>query len=387
MHGVIQPKLHGMQGDIAGLGARLRAITSENRFFLAIVILPTLLAAAYLYLIASDQYESSTDFVIRHAEAPVSGGGVGQIFGVNLGTSTTASEAYIVQEYLLSHDAVARLRREDDLVGRFRPEGTDVFSRLWSADPTPERLQKFYEKQVNIEQDETSGITHLTVHTFRPEDAQHLAAKLLLMGEQQINVINEQTYRDQVTAAKRELDAAAGQLSAIQQRLTGFRRGNEDVDPESTGRAQLNLVTNLTASLVQARAQLAAMGQAVSRSSPQYIALQRQVQALEAQVAGQSSRIAGSGASVANRLGDYERLVIERDETAKLHAATAAQYAQAVAEAKRKQLYLVRVVEPQLPVKSLFPERGKIVLTIFASLFFAYAIGWLLWAGVKEHSI
>jgi capsular polysaccharide transport system permease protein len=358
-----------------------------NRFFLAIVILPTLLAAAYMYLIASDQYESSTDFVIRHAEAPASGGGVGQIFGLSLGTSSTASEAFIVQEYLLSHDAVAKLRREDNLVERFRRDGVDWFSRLWSTDPTPERLQKYYERQVTVEQDETSGISHLTVHTFRPEDSYALTSKLLLMGEQQINTINQQTYRDQVTSAKRELDTAAEQLNAIQQRLTGFRRSNDDVDPEGTGKAQLTLVTNLTASLVQARAQLEAVGQAVSRRSPQYIALQRQVQALEAQIAGQSSQIAGSGRSVANRLGNYEQLVIERDEAAKLHAATAAQYAQATAEAKRKQLYLVRVVEPNHPVKSLFPERGKIVLTVFALLFFAYAIGWLLWAGVKEHSI
>lgn len=387
MHGVIQPKHRGMQAGAGGIVGRVKALAWANRAFLAIVVLPTLIVTAYLYLIASDQYESNADFVIRHAEAPASNGGVGQILGLSLGTSSTSSEAFIVQKYLLSHDAVAKLRREDDLIGRFRTAGADVFSRLWSADPSPENLQKYYLKRVEIEQDESSGITHLTVHAFRPEDSYALTAKLLHMGEQQINAINRQTYRDQVSSAKRELDAADAQLTAIQQRLTGFRRGNEDVDPEGTGRAQLGLVTNLTSSLVQARGQLVAMGHAVSHDSPQYRALQRQVQALQAQVAGQSSQMAGNGHSVANRLGNYEQLVIERDETAKLHAATAAQFAQAVAEAKRKQLYLVRVVEPNLPVKALFPERGKIVLTVLASLFFAYAIGWLLWAGVKEHSI
>ncbi len=386
MHGVIQPR-RGVNAEARGRAARLRAFIVANRFFLAIVVAPTLLAAAYLYLIASDQYESSADFVIRHAEAPTSNGGVGQIFGFSLGTPSTASEAFIVQRYLLSHDAVARLRREDDLVARFRPAGADWFSRLWSADPTPERLLRYYSHQVALDEDETSGITHLTVHTFRPGDSYALTAKLLRLGEQQINAINVQTYRDQVDAAKRELDVAAGQLAVIQRRLTGFRRSQADVDPAGTGRAQLGLVTNLTASLVQARGQLTAMGRAVSHDSPQYHALQRQVQALEAQVAGQSSQIAGSGHSVASRLGDYEQLEIERDETAKLYAGAAAQYSQAVAEAKRKQLYLVRVVEPNRPVKSLFPQRGKIVLTVVASLFFAYAIGWLLWAGVKEHSI
>lgn len=387
MHGVIQPRNSGAQTEVGGIGVRLKAAAYANRFFLGIVILPTLIAAAYLYLIASDQYESSTDFVIRHAESSNNSGGMGQIFGISLGTSSTASEAFIVQEYLLSHDAVAKLRREDDLVRRFRPDGADWFSRLWSDDPAPERLLKYYGGKVDIEQDETSGITHLAVRTFRPQDSYALTSKLLLMGEQQINAINKRTYRDQVSSAKHDLDEAARQLSAIQVRLTTFRKGREDVDPEGTGKAQINLITGLTSRLVEARAQLAAVGRAVSHSSPQYIALERQVQALEAQIAGQSSQLTSTGNSVASRLGDYEQLVIEREEAAKLHAATAAQYAQAVAEAKRKQLYLVRVVEPNQPVKSLFPERGKIVLTIFASLFFAYAIGWLLWAGVKEHSI
>ncbi len=387
MHGVIHPQNNGMQGEAGSTSARLKAAAYANRFFLCIVILPTLIAAAYLYLVASDQYESSTDFVIRHAEATANSGNMGQLFGISLGSSSTISESFIVEKYLLSHDAVAMLRREDDLVRRFRPAGVDWFSRLWSADPTPERLLKYYKKQVEIEQDETSGITHLTVHSFRPEDSYALTSKLLRMGEQQINEINKRTYRDQVASAKHDLNEAASQLGAIQARLTGFRKSRDDVDPEGTGRAQLTLVTNLTASLVQARAQLRAVGQAVSHSSPQYIALQRQVQALEAQIAGQSSQLTNTDNSVASRLGDYEQLVIEREEAAKLHAATAAQYAQAVAEAKRKQLYLVRVVEPNRPVKSQFPERGKMVLTIFASLFFAYAIGWLLWAGVKEHSI
>lgn len=387
MHGVIQPRHRGAPGDTGGLIARLRTLVADNRFFLAIVILPAALAAVYLYLIASDQYESSADFVIRHAEAPASDGGTGQILGFSLGTPSTASEAYIVQKYLLSHDAVAKLRREDELVARFRPAEADWFSRLWSVDPTPERLLKYYLQQVKLDQDETSGITHLTVHTFRPADSYALTAKLLHMGEQQINAINEQTYKDQVSSAKRQLDGAAEQLAAIQRRLTGFRRVHADVDPEGTGKAQLGMVTNLTTSLVQARGQLAATGRAVVHDSPQYRALRRQVQALEAQIAGQSSRIAGSGPSVAGRLGDYEQLVIEREETAKLYAAAATQYSQAVAEAKRKQLYLIRVVEPNQPVRSLYPERGKIVLTVLASLFFAYAIGWLLWAGVKEHSI
>lgn len=47
---------------------------------------------------------------------------------------------------------------------------------------------------------------------------------------------------------------------------------------------------------------------------------------------------------------------------------------------------MVRVVEPNLPVKALYPQRLKIVATVFFALALAYAIGWLILAGVREHA-
>jgi len=143
----------------------------------------------------------------------------------------------------------------------------------------------------------------------------------------------------------------------------------------------------MTPGLVAARARLNAMQGVISPSSPQYQAMARQVRMLEAQVSGQSAKIVGNDHSIANRLGDYEKLVIKRQEIAQVFAVSAGQLTQAQADAKRQQLYLIRVVEPNMPVRSEFPQRTSIILTVFGALFFAYAIGWLLWAGVKEHGL
>lgn len=147
------------------------------------------------------------------------------------------------------------------------------------------------------------------------------------------------------------------------------------------------MVTGMTPGLVAARAKLNAMQGVISPSSPQYQAMARQIHTMEAQVNGQSSRIVGSDRSIANRLGNYEKLVIKRQEVAQVYAVAAGQLTQAQAEAKRQQLYLIRVVEPNLPVRSEFPQRWSIFITTFGVLVFAYGIGWLLWAGIKEHSL
>jgi capsular polysaccharide transport system permease protein len=240
---------------------------------------------------------------------------------------------------------------------------------------------------VKIDQDVETGISRLRVHAFTPADSHAIARRLLALGEQRINALNERSFRDQVASARVELEGAERALAAAQRALTGFRRLHADIDPEGSAKAQIGLVSQLTADLVAERARLHAMDGIISPESPQYRAVRTRLGALEAQVAGQSSRIAGDGSSIAASLGDYENLVIRRESAARRFAAVAAQYDQAVAQAKRQQLYLIRVVDPNMPVKSLFPERGTIVLTVFFSLTLAYMIGWLLVSGIREHAL
>ena len=132
------------------------------------------------------------------------------------------------------------------------------------------------------------------------------------------------------------------------------------------------------------------MGAFVSRSSPQYVAMARQVRSLQSQLAAQSGRLAGSsaasGSDIANNLGGYESLRLRQEFAGKRYEAAAAALAQARERAQRQQLYLVRVVDANMPVKSLFPQRGRIVLTAFVALLLVYSIGWLIAAGVREHA-
>lgn len=388
MSGVLLPKANQIGGGTGrNLWSRAKPVLWSARVFIVMVVVPTLLTAIYLGLIASKQYESSAAFVVRRAEAPKAGADVGQLLGFTLGGYTTGTDSSVVQEYLLSHDAVARLSKENGLVAMFTRSGTDWLSRSWFGSQAPERLLKFYRDKVEVRADDDTGIMHLSVRAFRPDDAYTLTQKLLQMGEQQVNAINQRTYRDQVASAQLAYDDASHQLNLIEAELTAYRQLHQDVDPADTGKAQVMMVTGMTPGLVAARAKLNAMQGVISPSSPQYQAMARQIHTMEAQVNGQSSRIVGSDRSIANRLGNYEKLVIKRQEVAQVYAVAAGQLTQAQAEAKRQQLYLIRVVEPNLPVRSEFPQRWSIFITTFGVLVFAYGIGWLLWAGIKEHSL
>lgn len=392
MHGIFAPVIEESVEDRPSLIARAITWLNKRRNFLLIVVLPTLLVGGYFYLIAADQYESEAHFMIRSSEggstAPT---GFGSLLGLAGGMTQSQGEALSVADYLESHDAVAKLNHDLDLVQRFRRPEADLLSRLGTPNPTPERLLKYYKNKVLVLYNRDTGIAKLTVRAFRPDDSYEIIQRLMAMGEQRVNVLNARSYTDGIASARRQLDLAEAAVSGIQSTLTNFRQSQADIDPEGSGKAQIGLVSTLRANLAAAQSQLETMGAFVNHNSPQYVAMQRQVRSLQGQLAAQSGRLAsggsGGGASIARDLGGYEKLRLRQEFAGKRYEAAAAAFEQARDRAQRQQLYLVKVVEANRPVKSEYPERGRIVLTVFLALLLFYGIGWLLAAGVKEHAL
>ncbi|MET1755138.1 lipopolysaccharide biosynthesis protein [Novosphingobium sp. RD2P27] len=387
VQGIISPAAE-LEAQPSSWRSRITDWAVRRRYLLLVVFLPTILLASYLYLIAADQYQSEAHFVVSSGgdNTAIPTGGLGQMLGMSAALSGAQGEVLSVTDYLHSHDAVQALRQKTDLVSIFRRPGADFVSRLWVADPTPETLLRYYRDKVSVHYDRDTGITTLKVRSFRPSDSYVIAENLLQLGEAQVNEMNRRSYRDAVAMARAQLAEAEEGVADIQRRITGYREAGRDIDPPGTGEAQTELVTNLRGNLAAAQARLNSMGSAISHTSPQYVALSRHISALRRELASQAGMLAGGGGTIAQNLGGYEDLKVRQEFAAKRYEASAAALEKARMEAQKQQLYLVRVVNPNMPVKSLFPERGKIVLTVFIGLLLVYGIGWLIAAGVREHA-
>ena len=388
MHGVISPPDVDRVRLRHSRGERALAWVRRNRVFLAVVMLPTLLTALYYYGIAARQYESEAHFIVRSSDVPPAMGvGLGQLATWAGGLAPSQSESMSVADYLTSHDVVESLRGSIGLVDRFRRPEADPLSKLRAPNPSPEALLKFYRKHARVEYHSDTGITTVKVRAFRPEDSFLITNTLMQLGEQRVNSLNMRGYEDAVTTSRRQLREAEEALRTIQVRMDQFRKRSGDIDPAGSGQAQLGVVSQLTIGISQARAQLASMAGLVSPSSPQYVALASRVRALETQLSRQTGRLAGEGKTIASGISGYEDLKLRQEFAAKRYEAAAAGVERARDQALKKQLYLVRVVDPNLPVKALYPERGRIVLTVFFALLVAYGVGWMIAAGVREHAV
>jgi capsular polysaccharide transport system permease protein len=202
-----------------------------------------------------------------------------------------------------------------------------------------------------------------------------------------VNLLNQRALENAERVAERELQQAELAVAASQGGLTHFREGERDIDPERSSSAQITLATTLKGQLAQAKAQLAAIAAAVDQSSPQYTAQVQRVRALQAQADAATAKMTAGSGSMAPTLSAYESLRIRQDFAAKRYEAAASALQNAREQAQRQQLYVVRLVEPNLPVKALFPQRWVLLLSVFCTCLLIYGIGTLILAGVREHAL
>ncbi len=368
---------------------KLVEVSKKHWSLLAIVIVPSVVLAAWLFLVTADQYESDADFVVKSASQMNEGGssgGLAQLFGLGGGVTASQSASFDVGDYMTSHDAVDTLARHIDLISMFRRPEADIVSRLWSDQPEAEDLLKFYRQHVDVTYNQDTAITSLKVRAFRPDDAHVIAETLLKLGEQRVNDVNQRAYHNGLAVASQQLHEAEAALAAAQGAMTSLRQKGGDIDPVHTSAAQITLVSTLRIELAQAKAEIAAMRGTVQPDSPQFVAQQSRVRALQSQVDSEAGRLTGNADALAPGLSSFEELRFRQDFVAKRYEAAAGAFETARAQLLKQQLFVIRVVEPNLPQKSLNPNRFMILATAFFGLLLAYGIGWLVVAGIKEHT-
>lgn len=362
-------------------GERLRALPWP---FLLIVGLPTLIAAIYFLLIASPRYVSEARFIVRAPNQAQP-----SALGVTLqsaGLAPASTDAFAVHDYIRSRDGLAELSRRHDVTAILGGPGADLFARYprpWES-RSLEGRHKAFQRFVTVGYDSTTGISTLRVEAFSARDAQALAEGLLQGGENLVNRLNQRAAADAVAEAERAQIEAQTALATSQGRLTAFRNRERFIDPTRAAAESAQLIGQLAATVAGLRAERAQLA-AEAPQSPQLPSLDNRINAYEGQIAAERAKVAGQAGSLAPRVGAYEDLVLEREFADRQATEAAAGLVEARQEARRQRLYLERIVNPGRPDQAMEPRRWMSILTVLITMMLIYGVGWLVWAGVREH--
>jgi capsular polysaccharide transport system permease protein len=373
-------------GRLQRLRQRLRArLPRLSAVFLGTVIVPTLLASVYYGLIASDIYISESRFIVRSPQRPVQSGFLGS-FLQGTGISRAQDDTFAVHDFIVSRDALMQLNGKLDLAKMFSQSDIDFLGRFGALewDKSFETLYRYYKKRVSVEYDSTSSISVLRVSAFTAQDANRINDQLLGRSEQLVNQMSERARQDIVRFAEGEVQQAEHQAADAALALAAFRNHNVVVDPEKQSTFQLQQVSKLQDELIATRTQVAQL-KVVTPDSPQIVGLQTKIDTLQAAIDAETAKVAGRNGSLSNKAAAYERVELEREFADKQLAIALAAQEAARNEAQHQQLYLERIVQPNLPDIAIEPRRFRSVVIVLLLGLLAWGILSLLVASIREH--
>lgn len=339
----------------------------------AFVLLPTLLAGWYYYVIATPLFSTKTEFVIQQSQNPSgAAGGLGGLFqGSPLATS---QDSIAVQGYLQSREAMMRLDNDHAFRAHFSDPIVDPIQRL-NANATLEESYKVYMRNVEIAYDPTEGIVKMEVIATTPEKSVEFAEALIGYAEGQVDQLTSRLRDDQMKGARESYEESEQNMMTAQRKVVQLQEQYKILSSE----AEVGLITSQVGQLETLLSQdRLSLQQMLSNSRPNAARmepLERRITALEAEIAslrGRLTEAGDSGESLAQV--QSELLVAQADvQTRQLILAQSIQSMEAArSEANRQTRYLSISVRPIQPDEAAYPrafESTLVAMLIFAGIY------------------
>jgi capsular polysaccharide transport system permease protein len=359
----------------------------KRRWFIVFVVAPTMLAAIYYGLIASDVYISESRFVIKSPDQKRSQISTLASLVQTTGLSGGQEEANEVLAFVRSRDALKALEQNQDIRGKFASQYADALSRF----PRPfsghtfEGLFKFYGNMVDASVDSETGTAVIKVKAFTAKDAYEINLKLLDLSEQLVNRLNARAQAKGIDEALKQVKLATARAKSARVELAQYRNTQALIDPARQAAGVLAIADTMIGQRAALQAQLDLM-QRMAPNNPSIPALRNRINAISVQISSQDGRVVGTGSGIASKLGGYENLLVEQEFSTQSMNVANAGLVQARAEAQRQGFYLERIVDPNTPDMPLLPKRLLDVIVILASATCLYFIAWMFMVGVLEHA-
>lgn len=349
------------------------------------VVVPTLSATLYFGLIASDVYTSESRFLVRSPKPPVESGVMSELLQ-GVGFARSQDDTYSIRDFILSRDALREL--DDKLAVRksYSSRSVDIFDRFpglrW--DDSFERFYLYYGKHVEVEYDPVSSISILTVRAFSAQDAYNINHMLLDMSERLVNALNDRSRQDLIHFAEEDVRVAADKAHEASLALLAFRSKQSVFAPDQQAQIQLEGVAKLQEDFITTEAQLAQLTK-LSPNNPQIAGLRSRAETLRKAVDAEAAKVTSNKGSLSAHAPEFERLALESATADKLLETAITELESARSEAARKQLYLERLVQPNMPDKAMEPRRVRGTFTVFLLGLIAWGVVSLLVASIREH--
>jgi capsular polysaccharide transport system permease protein len=187
-------------------------------------------------------------------------------------------------------------------------------------------------------------------------------------------------------ASREEVERAERRLAAAQAATTEFRQRERALNPTRSAEIAVGTIGALEAEATRLRTELQTLLGVARPGTLQIQNLRERIAAVEQQILAERARLADAQQGVTQQMAGFDRLQLELDLANRTLQAAVTGLEAATTNAQSQQIFLQRVVEPNLAERSLYPRPLLFTLYTLGGLTLVYGMVWLLVAGVREHA-
>jgi capsular polysaccharide transport system permease protein len=344
--------------------------------FIGLFVLPVIAGAFYLFAVAENQYVSEAHFSVSSGEKNGMEALSSLASVLNVSQST---DGQIIAQYVKSRSIVEALEKTFDLRRMFSP-GTWDFVAEAPKDLSIEKFVDYWNGQVKLSVDRTSGLVTLQVRTFSPQDSFALAKEITRISEGMVNKLTRHNEENTLLETSKELEFSKKRLEEAVAAMRDARNAAGVLDVELTASSYTELLTQLYIELSKMETQIDTLKNNNALETPRLSSLTARSEALRTQISNYENRVAGrpsidqKGGTLAAQAGVLADKQVQLTIAQKEYALAVSSYEGARLASERQRAYLMTYVEPSVPEESLYPRRGFMLTALICLSFLTWAI-------------
>ena len=352
-----------------------------------LVIVPWLLYAAYLTLIAAPKYESTSQLVVKSADGANSFDPSSMLMSGVTGVAS-ANDSQLVVAFVQSADMLHYLDETIGLREHYTSSAGDFISRL-ASNHSEEDFLEYYLANTEVVIDSNTSVIELSARAYDPAYAQLISETIVKRAEQFINEISNNLAKSRLAFAQSEHDIVEEKLQNAKLALISFQTKYNVLDPNAEGVAIQQIAFSLEATLAQKEAELNTLKSIMSDSAPEIISLKRQIKALEEQISSQKTKISDAQngeakLSINQLMAQYSNLQVQAELAMQAYGSSLMTLENARVDTYQQIQHLVTIESPTLPDSAAYPKTVYNLVLIGVMLIMAFIAGRIIIATIKE---
>jgi len=195
------------------------------------VLLPTLIAAAYYYLLAADRYAIEFQYTVLRGQssrlAPMRS-------RADTDSPRQSRDSYVLVEYLRSAAAFATLAKRIPIRRILAGDGGNIIRGYRMNLPVEIQLG-YWNEMLDARFDPVTGITTIRIEAFRPEDSYLVASTVLELLKIQARKLSESGADKAMRFTAEARERAELQLKGAIHAVEAFQRTNPSLQDSDNG--------------------------------------------------------------------------------------------------------------------------------------------------------